>query len=261
MRVDAPIPKLGAISEENCRCMLKVELHSHTSDDPLDRIPHTTTELIDAAVTRGYHALAITLHERQLDISSHTAYAAERGLVLIPGIEQTIEGRHVLLLNFRRGAEQVRTFADLERLTKREPGLVVAPHPFFPLRSCLGNDLDRWSHLFQAVEVNAMFTTAIDFNRRAARWAAQHGTPLVGNGDVHRLEQLGRTYSLVDAEPNAEAICDAIAAGRVHVIAEPLSWITAARFMAKLFSEDLRLPWAARSEASRLARPEQEQAR
>jgi predicted metal-dependent phosphoesterase TrpH len=241
--------------------MLKVELHSHTSDDPLDRIPHTTTELIDAAVALGYHALAITLHERQLDITPHVAYAAERGLVLIPGIEQTIEGRHVLLLNFRSGTEQVRTFADLERLTKREPGLVVAPHPFFPLQSCLGKDLDRWSHLFQAVEVNAMFTTAMNFNRRAARWAAQYGRPLVGNGDVHRLEQLGRTYSLVDAEPNAEAICEAIGAGRVQVIAEPLSWITAARFMATLFREDLRPPWAGRSEPSRLARPEQEQAR
>jgi predicted metal-dependent phosphoesterase TrpH len=119
--------------------------------------------------------------------------------------------------------------------------------------------MDRWSHLFQAVEVNAMFTTAIDFNRRAARWAARHGKPLVGNGDVHRIAQLGRTYSLVDAEPDAEAICDAIAAGRVQVIAEPLSWITAARFMAVLFGEDLR-PWV-RPEASRLPRPEQEQAR
>jgi predicted metal-dependent phosphoesterase TrpH len=241
--------------------MLKVELHSHTSDDPLDRIPHTTTELIDEAVAHGYQALAITLHERQLDITPYIAYAAERGLVLIPGIEQTIEGSHVLLLNFRRGTEQVRTFADLERLTKREPGLVVAPHPFFPLRSCLGIDLDRWSHLFQAVEVNAMFTRSLDFNRRAARWAARHGKPLVGNGDVHRLAQLGRTYSLVDAEPNAKAICDAIAAGRVQVVAEPLSWVTAARFMITLFGEDLRLPWAPRPEASRLPRPEQEQAR
>src|SRR5262245_15381294 len=105
--------------------MLKVELHSHTSDDPLDRIPHTTIELIDDAVANGYQALAITLHERQLDIAPYSAYAAERGLVLIPGIEKTIEGRHVLLLNFRNETERVNTFPDLERLTKQESGLVV----------------------------------------------------------------------------------------------------------------------------------------
>jgi len=76
--------------------MLKVELHTHTADDPVDRIPHTTVELIDRAAALGYDALAITLHERQLDLQRFAPYAAELGLVLIPGVERTIEGRHVL---------------------------------------------------------------------------------------------------------------------------------------------------------------------
>src|SRR5260370_3432321 len=108
--------------------MLKVELHTHTSDDPIDRIPYTVSQLIDRAALLGYHALAVTLHERQLDVRPFVPYAAERGIVLIPGIEQTIEGRHVLLINFRSGAESVRTFDDLARLTRCLPGLVVAPH-------------------------------------------------------------------------------------------------------------------------------------
>ena len=70
--------------------MLKVELHAHTSDDPVDRIPHTSRELIDRAADLGYHALAITLHERQLDIAPLRPYAADRGIVLIPGIERSI---------------------------------------------------------------------------------------------------------------------------------------------------------------------------
>src|SRR4030088_2430952 len=105
--------------------MLKVELHTHTADDPVDRIPHTTLELIDHAVPLGYDALAITLHERQLDVERAAGSAADRGLVLIPGVERTVEGRHVLLLNFTRATEQVETFADLARLRMREPGLVV----------------------------------------------------------------------------------------------------------------------------------------
>ena len=72
-----------------------------------------------------------------------------------------------------------------------------------------------------------MFTSAIDFNRAAVRWAHEHGKPLVGNGDVHRLEQLGTTFSLVDAEPCADAICDAVRAGRVRVEARPHSSLTA----------------------------------
>ena len=91
--------------------MLKVELHAHTADDPHDSIPHSATELIDEAVALGYDALAITLHDRQLDINKLRPYAAERRLVLIPGIERTIQGKHVLLLNYETGTEDVRTFA------------------------------------------------------------------------------------------------------------------------------------------------------
>src|SRR5262245_55522571 len=177
--------------------MLKVELHTHTADDPIDRIPHTTTDLIDHAAALGYGALAITLHERQLDLRPFDGYAAERGIVLIRGIERTIEGRHVVLLNVSRATEDVDTFRDLARLKSRERGLVVAPHPFFPALSCLRDDLERHANLFDAVERNAMFTRSVDFNARAEAWAARHGKPMVGNGDVHRLVQLGTTWSLV----------------------------------------------------------------
>ena len=214
--------------------MLKVELHTHTADDPLDRIPYTTLELIDRAVALGYDALAITLHERQLDLGRLAPYAADRGLVLIPGVERTIEGKHVLLLNFKTGAEDVRTFSDLARLKSLRNGLVVAPHPYFPAASCLRGDLARHARLFDAVERNAMFTRTVDFNRRAERWAEQHGKPVVGNCDVHRLAQLGTTYSLVDAPADADAICEAVAAGRVRVESRPLAWSEVARILSSM---------------------------
>jgi predicted metal-dependent phosphoesterase TrpH len=209
--------------------MLKVELHTHTSDDPIDTIQHTVPDLIDRAAALGYQALAITLHDRQLDIRRFTTYGRERGIVLIPGIERTIQGRHVLLLNFRSGAEDVRTFDDVALLKRRAAGLVVAPHPFFPAPTCLGSDLNRHPQLFDAVEYNAMFTASVNFNRRAERWAARHGKPVVGNCDVHQLRQLGTTYSLVDAEPHPDDICAAIAAGRVRVESRPLTWFEVAR--------------------------------
>jgi predicted metal-dependent phosphoesterase TrpH len=214
--------------------MLKVDFHTHSSDDPVDRIPYSSFQLIDRAATLGFDALAITLHDRQLDTRHLAAYAAERGIVLVPGIERTIEGKHVLLLNFSAASEDVRTFDDLARLRRREHGLVIAPHPYFPLGSCLRTLLDRHADVFDAVEWNAMFTRAINFNARAARWAAAHGKPLVGNGDVHRLWQMGTCYSRVDAHPDPTAICEAVRAGRVHVEASPLSTATAALTMADL---------------------------
>jgi len=221
--------------------MLKVDLHTHTGDDPVDRIRYTTADLIDRAAVLGYGALAVTLHDRQLDVRPLAAYAADRGIVLLPGVERTIEGRHVLLINFRRGTDAVRTFDDLARLRTREPGLVVAPHPFFPLGSCLRGEMDRHADLFDAVEYNAMFTSTLNFNARAEAWARAHGKPMVGNGDVHRLRQLGTTFSRVDAPPEPDAICDAVRAGRVTVDCRPLGWITAAGVMADMFAADLLL--------------------
>jgi predicted metal-dependent phosphoesterase TrpH len=214
--------------------MLKVELHAHTEDDPDDRIPYSTRDLIDRAAAHGFDAIAITLHDHQLDLRPWQSYAKERDVVLIPGAERTIGGKHVLLLNFANGTEHVRTFDDLAALRRRTPGLVVAPHPFFPSRSCLWRDLTRYAHLFDAVERNAMFTREVDFNRAAERWATEHGKPMVGNGDVHRLQQLGTTYSLVDAEKSPDAICQAIVSGRVRVVTAPLPWSTVARILASL---------------------------
>ena len=212
--------------------MLKVELHTHTSDDPQDRIPYSTCALIDRAADLGYDALAITLHDRQFDVRPFAPYAAARGIVLIPGIERTVDGRHVLLLNFPRGAEDVKSFGDVARL-KRE-GLVIAPHPFFPAPHCLLGRMTQYADLFDAVEYNAMYTASVNFNIPAERWALRHGTPMVGNADVHRLEQLGPTYSLVDAERDPVSICEAIAAGRVRVVSRPLPWPTAARVFMSL---------------------------
>jgi predicted metal-dependent phosphoesterase TrpH len=204
----------------------------------MDRIPYTTLQLIDRAAELNYDALAITLHDRQLDIASFADYAAERGVTLIPGIERTIEGKHVLLLNFRRGAEQVSSFEDLARLKQRQRGLVVAPHAFFPHPTCLRRLMNEHAALFDAVEWNAMFTSSVNFNIAARRWAREHGKPLVGNGDVHRLRQLGTTYSLVDAEPDPTAICEAVLAGKVEVVAGPLSAVAAAALMGDLMMSD-----------------------
>ena len=221
--------------------VLRVDLHTHTSDDPIDSIPYSTHELIDRAAKLHYRALAITLHDRQLDIEPYVSQAAYHSITLIPGIERTIEGRHVLLLNFSPATEAVHSFNDLAELRTREPrGLVVAPHPFFPSASSLRELMDRHADLFDAVEYNAMFTTLLDFNRHAEQWARAHGKPMVGNGDVHRMRQLGSTFSMVHAVPDADAICEAIKKGWVVIHADPMPVGAAAAIMWQLLTADVK---------------------
>ena len=215
--------------------MLKVDLHLHTSEDPADTIHHSASDLIDRAAELEFDALAITLHDAQLETDRLRSQARERGITLIPGVERTIEGRHVLLLNFpARVSMSVASFADLAEIRRRGDGLVIAPHPFFPGRSCLQEALDRHAGLFDAVEWSYFWTRAVDFNTRAARWAAARGLPLVGNSDMHDIRQIGRTFTLVDAPPDADAICDAVRRGRVEVRTEPVPYIELTRVFSGL---------------------------
>lgn len=233
--------------------MLKVELHTHTADDPLDYIPHSVHELIDRAVSLGYQALAITLHDKQLDLKPFRTYAADRGVVLISGVERTIDGCHVLLLNFPLDAraDRIRTFEGIGRLKADMPtGIVVAPHPFFPLSFCLGDRLDRYADLFDAVEQNALYSRHINFNTAVERWAREHQKPVVGNADVHRLEQLGYTYSLVDACPEPDAICVAIRNGEVMVESRPLGTLQLGLIVAKQLSSGVIGRWTRRHAAT-----------
>jgi predicted metal-dependent phosphoesterase TrpH len=217
--------------------VIKVELHAHTALDPVDYIPHTTRHLIDRAAALGYGALAVTLHNRYYDPLADREYARDRGVVLIPGIERTIDRRHILLLNFPSDCAAVATFDDVRELKRRYPrGLVVAPHAFYPTGSAMRGMADRYADVVDAVEVNSMFTPWLDFNRRAIAWARTNGKPVVGNTDLHLLEQLGTTYTLVDAERDADAICDAIRAGRVELRSNALPSMRAAWIFSRMLA-------------------------
>jgi predicted metal-dependent phosphoesterase TrpH len=216
--------------------VIKTELHAHTDGDGSDRIAHSAHSLIDRAAALGYGALAITLHDRWTDPAALRDYALERDIVLLSGIERSIQRKHVLIINGPKSAERLRTFDDLTAFRADNPSaLVVAPHAFYPIPSALGSALDRHPTLFDALEVNAMHVKGIDFNRRAVQWAIGHGKPLVGNSDLHILAQMGTTYSLVDAVARTpDAICEAIRSGRVQVVTEHLGWIRAASFFTRM---------------------------
>ncbi len=201
--------------------VLKVDLHLHTAEDPEDEIVHDSRTLVDRARDLGFDALAITLHNRQLADARLFDYAEDLGITLIPGIERTIEGRHVLLINFPASVESVTSFADLAVLKSRTNGIVIAPHPFFPHPSSLQNRMAANADLIDAVEWSYFWTRGINFNAKAAKWAASHGKALVGNSDLHDMRQFGRTCSLVFGERSADGVCHAIREGRVSLHTTP----------------------------------------
>ena len=203
--------------------MLKFETPAHRVGHPLDAIPHTTAQLIDRAAGLGYHALAVTLHDRQLDpVRTYSVVAAERGITLIPGpsaydLRQARAAAELQPRGRGRG-----TFDDLRAL-KRANAASSSRRIRFSDPSCLGRFMDPYADLFDAVEYNAMFTPSINFNARAVRWATRHRKPLVGNGDVIACGSSARRFrwSMREHSPTRSAM--PVAHGAWITVARPIT--------------------------------------
>ncbi|MBW2019363.1 MAG: PHP domain-containing protein [Deltaproteobacteria bacterium] len=214
---------------------LKVDLHIHTKEDEKDRIRYSAYDLIDAAYSRNFDALAITNHDVLTYSPELKSYAADRGIVLIPGVEACIEGKHVLLINmpYEEGC-----FHSLREVFEQKAAnnLVIAPHPYFPGSTSLHGELEANAHLFDAVEYCHFYNHFVNFNKKAVRFAHNHHLPIVGNSDAHVLEQFGLTYSLILAEKDCNAIIEAIKDGRVKLVSRPLSLAQLLVIFIRVFS-------------------------
>ena len=200
---------------------LKSDLHLHTAEDPLDRVRYTAKELISKAADQGFDVISITNHQRMTFNQDLLSYAQKRGILLIPGIEMTIQRRHVLVLN-PPPHKMCSDFFSLSKLRRPET-LIVAPHPYFPGTHSLNGRLLKHRSLFDALEYCHFYSPRINFNQKAIEVCQSHGFPLIGNSDAHFLSQFGTTYSLIYAEKNLESIFTAIRAKRVEVVTRPLT--------------------------------------
>jgi predicted metal-dependent phosphoesterase TrpH len=212
---------------------LKAELHAHCNLDPVDHpvSRYSAEDLIRRAADLRFDVLAITCHDIDVWTPRLAGLAADHGILLIPGMEVTCQGRHVLAYNFRAGSGELDTLSKI-RSRRRDDTLVIAPHPWFPAGSCLRGLLEPNIDLFDAVELSGFYLHGVDFNRRARQIAGSHGKPLVGNGDVHRIWQLGPTFTWIDADRDVLSVLDAVRAGRVRIETRPLTYSEVAAWFA-----------------------------
>ncbi len=229
--------------------MLKADFHIHTSEDPEDLVRYSATELVDMAHERDYGVLAITNHNFNAWSQWLADYARERGIVLVPGMEATIQGRHVLLLNFRFADMSVGTLQDLRRY-RDSNNIVIAPHPFYPGRVALGRLFLKNMPLFDAVEVSHFWCRQINFNRKAIETAQANDIPLVGTSDAHQRRQFGTTWSEVEAEPDVVSVIRAVKEGRVTYHTCPLRFTMLVRIMTLMFWRNHVIQGAGRSRLS-----------
>jgi len=238
--------------------MLKCDFHMHAREDPLDCCTYGARDLIEKAAALKFDVLAFTFHGCVLNDPAVTEFARERGILLIPGCEVFVERREVLCLNItQKEVDDIYTFQDLRawKKAKGEAGLVIAPHPFYPVPQCLQEKFFEHPDLWDTVEYCHMHMRGLNFNAKAERVARERGLPLVATSDAHELFMFGTNHTLVDADKEMMAVFRAIRAGKVRHYSTPHSVWGAAKVLAFMEVWDrLARVFTARGRAKVLAR-------
>jgi len=185
---------------------LKIDLHVHTNHSYDSVIK--PEEVVFYAKKRGLDGIAITDHDK---IECALKMTKKTDFLIIPGIEVSSLGGHVLALNIQelipKGLSVDETVDRIHSLG----GIAVACHPTSFFKGSLGEHI---SSKFDAVEV--INASAFPFNysvKHSQKIASSLKIAQVAGSDAHYGPEIGYAYTLVNAESKVEEIVKSISRG------------------------------------------------
>jgi predicted metal-dependent phosphoesterase TrpH len=187
----------------------KLDLHTHTRffhgfpsrPTPFDPVGVRLVERV--AMWEDLDGVALTNHDYCVDV-------AFDHLVSIPGIEVSTTAGHVLVVG--PDPPEVTNPGGMDptavtALAHENGCAAIIAHPY---RNSTVRNVDA---PFDAVEINGKHPRS---SERVARLAHDRDVPLVGGSDAHYPVEVGRAYTVVDAETlTPDSVVSAIRDGRV----------------------------------------------
>ena len=171
--------------------MARADLHTHTRRSPDGSTSPVT--FVQRCLARGLTHVAVTDHNTIAGAHDIAAQAADRITVIIGEEVSTAAGELIGLFLDQRVPPGLSLFETVERI-HAQGGLVMAPHPFDPLRPgikgaglrAIGDAID----IVEGYNGRALFGR---FDRAARRWAKKHDRPVGLGSDAHLEQELGRS--------------------------------------------------------------------
>jgi predicted metal-dependent phosphoesterase TrpH len=219
----------------------RLDLHVHSSYSPDSRID--LGRALPRLGSLGLDGFALTDHN---SIAGHRRLAeiarAHPELRLLPGVEVSTADGHLLALGVEEAPPPGRSLEETAEWTRARGGVPVPSHPFRRPHGAGGKVAARAK--VPALEVlNGHDRAGTD--RRATALARELGLGATGGSDAHRLEELGRAWTVFPAD--ADSIDDlleairrgaTIAGGRSATFGE--GWSVAIRSFALRLGRGLR---------------------
>jgi len=191
-------------------------VHSEASYDGHDPVEL----LLEQAAEIGLDGIVVTDHDVIYESLRAAELAPEYGLLGIPGVEVSTEVGHLLAIGVTEMPPRRAPLDETVGWVRDHGGVAVVPHPFQRSR----HGVPR-RHLVDcdAIEVfNSWLFTGFR-NRRARRFAAEHGYPALAASDAHSVPHVGRAYtelvvSDIDrAVLDGETVLDALRNGEMRM--------------------------------------------
>ena len=195
---------------------VKADLHVHTSYSTDSII--TPKDLVFYAKKRELTAVAVTDHNQ---VEGAKKIAAETDFLIIPGTEVSSRDGHIVGLNVNDNIPRGLSAGETVDRIHSTGGVAIACHPYALFKSSIGQYV---SSKFDAIEtINASSFPFRSASSKAEKLAKRFNLPRVAGTDAHFGPVIGCAYTIIDSEPNLEAILGAIIKGKCEPVGGSIS--------------------------------------
>lgn len=177
---------------------LRMDLHVHTDHSRDSNI--CLDEAIRRCKAAGLDGFAVTDHDTLDGLPD--VHARQQSYLIIPGIEISARGAHILGLNV---SEPVQAGLSIQNTVERlhdQGAIAIVAHPHSIFKTWVDSREIEQARL-DAVEVANANQFPFDFMmRKNTALAERLGLPITGGSDAHIPEMVGRAYTIIDVEAN-----------------------------------------------------------
>ena len=190
---------------------MKLDLHIHSTYSRDGSA--SPKEIVDRCKALGLDGLAITDHNAIQGSLECVELAKKEGLLLVRGVEVSTADGHVLAYGISELISKGLSIQETIDKIHAAGGIAVAAHPVrFPSGIGVENSANK---SFDAIEVLNGGNSRRS-NRKASNLAASLGKPGTAGSDAHKIEEIGKSYVVIEDASSESDILDALKSGRAR---------------------------------------------